>query len=46
MRFRHNPEHALALATQAGLTPVAREAAVLRTEKGQDVLGVLVRARR
>jgi predicted TPR repeat methyltransferase len=46
MRFRHNPEHALTLATQAGLTPVAQEAAVLRTEKGQDVLGVLVRARR
>ncbi len=44
MRFRHNPDHALALATQAGLTLVTREEATLRTEKGQPVKGVLIRA--
>ena len=46
MRFRHNPDHALALAQDAGLTLVAREDAVLRREKGQDVPGVLIRAHR
>ncbi len=46
LRFRHNPDHAVALAEKAGLTLVAREDAVLRREKGRDVLGVLIRARR
>lgn len=46
LRFRHNPEHALALAAASGLTLVARETAVLRMEKGQAVEGVLIRARR
>lgn len=46
MRFRHNPDHALALAAAAGLTLVTREDAVLRMEKGQPVQGVLVRMRR
>ncbi|UPY36153.1 tetratricopeptide repeat protein [Sediminicoccus sp. KRV36] len=46
LRFRHNPEHALALAEAAGLRLVAREDAVLRTEKGRDVAGVLVRLAR
>ncbi len=45
MRFRHNPDHALALAAAAGFALVAREEAVLRTEKGADVGGVLVRLR-
>jgi len=45
LRFRHNPDHALALAQDAGLTLVAREDAVLRREKGADVRGVLIRAR-
>lgn len=46
MRFRHNPDHALALAAAAGLTLVRREDAVLRQEKGADVQGVLIRARK
>jgi predicted TPR repeat methyltransferase len=46
MRFRHNPDHALTLAGQAGLTLVTREPAVLRTEKGKPVHGVLIRARK
>ncbi|MBS7791138.1 tetratricopeptide repeat protein [Roseococcus sp. SDR] len=46
MRFRHNPDHALTLAAQAGLTLVRREDAVLRQEKGQPVNGILIRAHR
>ncbi len=43
LRFRHNPDHAAQLAQAAGFAVVAREEAVLRTEKGQDVAGVLFR---
>lgn len=43
LRFRHNPDHAAKLAQAAGLAVVAREEAVLRTEKGADVKGVLLR---
>jgi predicted TPR repeat methyltransferase len=43
LRFRHNPEHAAALAEAAGLRVVAREAATLRQEKGRDVAGTLLK---
>ena len=46
LRFRHNAEHAATLAEAAGLHVVARQDAVLRREKGQDVAGVLFRLRR
>ena len=46
MRFRHNPDHATQLATQAGLTVERKEDAVLRQEKGLDVRGILIRARK
>lgn len=46
LRFRHNADHAAALAGAAGLKLAARQAAVLRTEKGQDVAGVLFRLTR
>ena len=44
LRFRHNPDAAAALAAAAGLRVTAREDAALRTEKGQEVAGVLMRA--
>lgn len=43
LRFRHNPDHAAALAEAAGLVVVARQEAALRREKGADVAGVLFR---
>jgi len=43
LRYRHSPAHAAALVEAAGLTVVARQAAVLRREKGADVRGVLFR---
>ena len=46
LRFAHNADHALALAEGANLVLVAREAAVLRREKGADVAGTLFRLRR
>ncbi len=44
MRFRHDPAHAAALAEAAGLRVTAQEDAALRTEKGAEVAGVLMRA--
>lgn len=46
LRFRHNPDHAAALAEAAGLAVAARQEAVLRREKGADVAGVLFRVGR
>lgn len=46
LRFRHNPDHAAALAAAAGLAPRRREAAVLRQEKGVPVEGTLFLLRR
>lgn len=46
LRFKHNPDHAERLATAAGFAVVARAPAVLRTEKGADVQGVLFRLAR
>ncbi|MGX9962316.1 methyltransferase [Roseomonas sp. F4] len=42
LRYRHDPDHVLALAAKLGLTPRAREEAVLREEKGVPVAGVLL----
>ncbi len=44
LRFRHGPAHAAALAEAAGLRVTAQEDAALRTEKGREVAGVLMRA--
>ncbi len=44
LRFRHDPAHAAALAEAAGLRVTARQEAALRTEKGEEVAGVLMRA--
>ena len=41
MRFRHDPAHVVALAGAAGLAPLARQDAALRTEKGVPVAGAL-----
>ncbi|NOG69052.1 methyltransferase [Roseicella sp. DB1501] len=41
LRYRHDPAHVAALATAAGLVPVARQAAVLRQERGAPVAGAL-----
>jgi predicted TPR repeat methyltransferase len=46
LRFRHNAEHAAALAEAAGLRVEAREAATLRQEKGRDVAGILLKLRK
>ncbi|WP_439596925.1 tetratricopeptide repeat protein [Falsiroseomonas sp.] len=46
LRYRHDPEHVLALAGAAGLAPLAREAAALRVEKGVPVAGLLLVLRR
>lgn len=43
LRYRHNAGHAAALAEAAGLAVVARQDAVLRREKGAEVVGVLFR---
>ncbi|MFL1463611.1 methyltransferase domain-containing protein [Roseococcus sp. DSY-14] len=44
LRFRHAPAHAAALAEAAGLRVTAQQEAALRTEKGEEVAGVLMRA--
>jgi predicted TPR repeat methyltransferase len=41
MRYRHDPAHVAALAEAAGLRPLARRAATLRTEKSVPVAGEL-----
>lgn len=41
MRYRHDPAHVAALAAAAGFAVVARQDAVLRTERGAPVAGVL-----
>ncbi|MBL6456538.1 tetratricopeptide repeat protein [Belnapia sp. T6] len=41
MRYRHDPAHVAALAAEAGLAPVARREAALRTERGVPVAGAL-----
>ena len=46
MRYRHDPAHVAALAGAAGLDILAREDAVLRTEKGAPVEGALFVLRR
>ena len=46
MRYRHHPDHALALLAEAGLRPMARQEAVLRREKGEPVAGLLLVAGR
>ncbi|MBU8538513.1 methyltransferase domain-containing protein [Roseomonas tokyonensis] len=42
LRYRHDPDHVLALAKAAGLAPLARREAALRVEKGVPVAGVLL----
>jgi predicted TPR repeat methyltransferase len=42
MRYRHDPAHVGQVAQAAGLAPMAREDAVLRTEKGAPVQGALL----
>ena len=46
MRYRHHPDHALALLAEAGLRPLARQETVLRREKGEPVAGLLLVAGR
>ncbi|WP_191083314.1 methyltransferase domain-containing protein [Roseococcus microcysteis] len=46
LRFRHDPAHVASLAEVAGLTPLRREPAVLRQEKGAPVEGALFLLRR
>lgn len=46
LRYRHDPDHAAALAAAAGLAPLARRPAILREEKGRPVEGVLFLLRR
>ncbi|MCK8783037.1 methyltransferase domain-containing protein [Roseomonas sp. NAR14] len=46
LRFRHDPGHVEALAAATGFVVLAREAAVLRREKGRDVAGALFVLRR
>ena len=46
MRYRHHPAHALAQIEKAGLHLILREDTVLRQEKGRDVAGLIVVARR
>ncbi|MBW8269550.1 methyltransferase domain-containing protein [Caldovatus aquaticus] len=41
MRYRHDPVHVAALARAAGFSELAREAAILRRERGAPVAGVL-----
>ncbi|MFC7473922.1 methyltransferase domain-containing protein [Dankookia sp. GCM10030260] len=41
MRYRHDPAHVAALAEAAGLAVAARQAVVLRQEKGAPVAGAL-----
>ncbi|MFC0408727.1 tetratricopeptide repeat protein [Roseomonas elaeocarpi] len=46
MRFRHHPTQALALLASAGFQLLLREDTVLRQEKGRDVAGLILVARR
>jgi len=42
LRYRHDPEHVLALARASGLTPAGQVRAVLRYEQGAPVAGLLL----
>jgi predicted TPR repeat methyltransferase len=46
LRYRHDPAHVAALAAGAGFAELARQAVVLREEKGAPVAGVLFLLRR
>lgn len=46
LRYRHDPDHVEALAHDAGFTPIARDPATLRRERGAPVAGVLFVLRR
>ncbi len=46
LRYRHDPAHVAALARDAGFEEVARQACVLREERGAPVAGVLFVLRR
>lgn len=41
MRFRHDPGYVAVLAADSGLTPIAREATILREDRGAPVHGTL-----